>query len=61
MEFISDLFASLVRPLAKAVKTVLPNQLGKNFEPDSNLGDAVGFLILMVFLALLIFALHVCI
>jgi hypothetical protein len=59
MEFISDIFASLVRPLAKATKAALPHRLAKNFEPDSNLGDFVGFGVLMVFLALIILAVRI--
>ena len=56
MEFIGDILNFLVRPLAKVTKAALPQRLAKNFEPDSNLGDFIGFCILVVFLASLVLA-----
>jgi hypothetical protein len=59
MEFIGDIFASLVRSIAKATKAALPQSLAKYFEPDSNLGDFVGFGVLIAIFAFLIFIVRV--
>lgn len=59
MAFIGDIFAFLVRPLAVAAKVMLPQHLAKHFEPDSTLGDFVGFGILVVVLVLLVIIVRV--
>lgn len=55
MESIGDILAFCTRPLARLVKAALPSPYREKFEPDSNLGDFVGFGILAIFLALAIF------
>jgi len=55
MESIGDILAFCTRPLARLVKAILPSPYSEKFEPDSNLGDFVGFGILAILLSLAIF------
>jgi len=48
MELFHDIFGVFVRPVAKAVKIILPASLKARFEPDSNVGDFVGFGLLII-------------
>jgi len=55
MEYIIDILVFLVRPLTKLVKAILPSPLKDKFEPDSNLGDFIGFGLLIMLLSIVIF------
>lgn len=55
MEYIGDILASLIRPLAKITRSILPSHLKEKFEPNSQLGDFIGFGVLTILLSTLIF------
>jgi len=55
MESIGDVLGFLVRHLAKLIKAILPSPLKEKFEPDSNLGDFIGFGMLIMLLSIVMF------